>query len=187
MRGNFSACADFTLAAPQDGQPFHITAGDPGGATTWGVTRATLSRWRHSPASLDDVKALTITEARKIYKAWYYDTISGDDLPAGVDLMVFDHGVVAGEVCSAKLLQKALNVEADGAIGQITMAAVNAVPPAALVSRLRTYQEQDFKLKSDFYAFGHGWLNRLFRRYNAATVMVATAADKEPPSGKVLR
>lgn len=176
MRGNFSACADFTLAAPQDGQPFHITADDPGGATAWGITRATLSRWRHSPASLDDVKELTITEARKIYKAWYYDTISGDDLPAGVDLMVFDHGVVAGEVCSAKLLQKALNVDADGAIGPVTMEAVNAVPPAALVSRLRTYQEQDFKSKADFYAFGHGWLNRLFRRYNAATAMAAKSS-----------
>lgn len=70
---------------------------DPGGATKYGITIGTLSKWRGKPATKADVKALSPDEARDIYRSHYWSAVKGDDLPAGVDALAFDiavnHGV----------------------------------------------------------------------------------------------
>ena len=66
---------------------------DPGGATNMGITHKTLSAWRGSPVSRQDVKELTRNEASDIYRDKYWDNVCGDDLPYGIDLMVMDRAV----------------------------------------------------------------------------------------------
>lgn len=46
---------------------------DRGGATKYGVTLQTLSDWRGRPVTRADVKALTETEARAIYRKNYIE------------------------------------------------------------------------------------------------------------------
>jgi lysozyme family protein len=175
MLGNFDACVNFTLSPLQDGQPFHKTPGDAGGATAYGITHATLARWRRCPVTDDEMKAMSIEEAKAIYRAWYYDTVAGDSLPAGVDLMVFDFGVTAGETVAAKELQRALLVKDDGQIGPITIAAVKSMAPGVLISNLRLVQTSFYRQCSGFPLFGNGWLARVERRAAAAHAMAAAA------------
>jgi lysozyme family protein len=175
MQGAFPACINFTLLPGDDGQPFHVTSNDPGGATAWGITRVTLSRWLQRPASVDDVRALTKASVQPIYEAYFWKTISGDKLPAGVNLMVFDHGVVAGEHESAIELQTELGFtgdDIDGDIGPITLRAVAARDPAALITALSVRQADHYRACANFVIFGRGWLARVDRRVAAGIAML---------------
>lgn len=161
---NFAACIDFTLDAEGG---FADNPRDPGGATNHGITIATLSAWLGKPATVEDVRDLTEETATEIYRARYWDRVSGDELPAGIDLMVFDFGVNAGPSRSIRRLQQAVNVDDDGIIGPITLGAVRTHFEAdadALISEIALLQEQYYRSLSSFRVFGHGWLDRLDRR-----------------------
>ena len=85
-------------------------AHDPGGATNLGITRATLEQARGGPASRAEVRRLSVGEAKTIYRRFYWDPIRADDLPAGLDLAVFDFAVHSGPGRSVKSLQAVLGV-----------------------------------------------------------------------------
>lgn len=72
-------------------------AGDPGGATQWGITHITYDAWRkRSGLPRRDVRNITREEMQKVYQAEYYDIIGGDDLSPGVALSAFDVSVNSG-------------------------------------------------------------------------------------------
>ncbi len=52
----------------------------------------------------------------------------GDELPAGIDYVLFDGAVNSGPVQSVKWLQRALGVRVDGVMGEATVAAAEAYP-----------------------------------------------------------
>lgn len=102
---------------------------DKGGATNWGVTATTLGSWRHlnRQATRAEVKALTLTEARAIYVAWYvtpFEKIPFDEVKA----QLVDWGANAGPATAIKGLQRVLGVEVDGVIGPRTLAALVIYP-----------------------------------------------------------
>lgn len=142
---------------------------DRGGATKYGITRATLANWRGSPVSSHDVKALERSEAVEIYRAVYFFGPGIDNLPAGLQAHVFDIGVNSGPRTAVKLLQRSLNglgerLKVDGIIGPETRAAA-ARHPADVVNRelvtVRLGFYEDI-VASDprQVAFIKGWRNR---------------------------
>lgn len=58
---------------------------DPGGPTNKGITLATFRRYLKRNGTIDDLKALTTEQATAVYKAQYWDAVSADLLPVGVD------------------------------------------------------------------------------------------------------
>jgi lysozyme family protein len=74
---------------------------------------------------------------------------------------VFDFAVNAGPGRSAKILQTAVGVPADGAIGPITLAAVNAQDPVELIEKFSQAKEDFYRSLNTFETFGKGWLNRV--------------------------
>lgn len=168
----FDACLDHVLAA-EGGYVNHPA--DPGGATNLGITRRTLSEFREAEASEDDVRALTRAEAREIYRARYWTPMRCAELPAGVDLMVFDFGVNAGPGRSLRLLQRSVGVKADGSVGPVTLAAAQACRATDLIDRLAEGRVAYYRGLAAFPTFGRGWVRRvdLARR-------VALAAAAEP-------
>jgi lysozyme family protein len=139
---------------------------DPGGHTNLGVTLATA---RAHDLDMDgdgdvdkiDVRALKPEDVEPVYRASYWLKAKCDKLQPGVDLMVFDLAVNSGPGRAAKFLQECVGVPADGAIGPITLAAVNRLPARELCVRLRNRRDRFYRSLSTFDAFGRGWMRRL--------------------------
>ena len=118
---DWNACLGFVLSAEGS---YSDNPLDPGGATNLGITLSTLSQWRHTAVTKDDVRNLSTEEAAAIYRSIYWNASRCSDLPAGVDLMIFDASVNLGNGRSARILQAAVGVTVDGSIGPETLAAV---------------------------------------------------------------
>ncbi|QPC43482.1 glycoside hydrolase family 108 protein [Kaustia mangrovi] len=97
---------------------------DPGGPTKYGVTLATLAAHRGRKVTAADVRNLTLSEARIIYRKSYWKQSGGDLLPRGLDYAVFDFGVHSGPATAVKVLQRLVGVSQDGIVGIQTVDAV---------------------------------------------------------------
>ncbi|QFT31822.1 putative Peptidoglycan domain protein [Labrenzia sp. THAF82] len=92
--------------------------------TNYGIAAPTLIANRSGHVEADDMKNLTRDEAIRIYKAQYWDTVRGDDLPMGVDYCIYDYSVNSGPGRASKELQRVVGAIADGVIGPATVKAV---------------------------------------------------------------
>lgn len=159
MQNNFSTCEKITLKW-EGGFVDHPK--DPGGITNLGVTKKVWEEWVGREVTRDDMKALTVNDVSPLYHNRYWDACKCDDLPAGVDLVVFDIAVNSGRVRAVKFLQSAVGVLADGVIGSQTLNAVKntGLTPKELVNILCDRRELFWKSLPTFATFGRGWLSR---------------------------
>lgn len=175
----FARCLDHVLAH-EGGFADHPD--DPGGATNMGITRKTLARWRSvSPwwkLPKAEVKALGRDEAARIYDASYWQRVDGAELPAGVDLALFDYAVNSGPVRAIKALQGELKVKADGWIGPLTLGALKARIAAAgvagIITALCDGRMGFLQRLATFAVFGRGWSRRIADIRAAALAMAGT-------------
>ena len=79
---------------------------DPGGMTNLGVTKRVWEEWVGHEVDEKTMRALTPEIVGPMYKAKYWDKIKGDDLPAGVDYIVFDAAINSGPGRAAKCYSK---------------------------------------------------------------------------------
>lgn len=138
---------------------------DRGGATHYGITAGTLGQWRHygRPATVEEVRALPIDEARAIYRQRYvapFESIPFEALQA----QLVDFGVLSGPATAVRALQGVLGVEVDGVLGDQTRAAVAVMPwrlvNAALVAaRVKQHTELVERLPAQ-RKFLFGWIRR---------------------------
>ena len=150
-----------------------ITPADPGGATNMGITHKTLAASRGvESVTKQEVKDLTLDEAKEIYRVNYWNALNCDQLPAGVDLVVFDFGVNAGVGRSARLLQDIASVKADGQVGTITLGAVQRLGADFIVSRFSEGRMEHYRGLSTFPTFGKGWTRRTTETREAALGML---------------
>lgn len=150
---------------------------DRGGPTKYGITQATLADWRGRPVTANDVKLLTWDEASRIYRRNYWDAVRADDLPVGLDYLVFDMAINHGPRRAVILLQEALGVAPDGVFGPATLRAVHAIRDdnAVVIREI----EETVERRERFYAgiiarnpsqevFRRGWAARSERVANEA-------------------
>lgn len=133
---------------------------DPGGMTNLGVTRKAWQEYVGREVTEDEMRALTPQAVEPFYKRRYWDAVSGDSLPAGVDLCVFDCCVNSGAKQSVRFLQRAVGAEADGALGPKTLAAVAAADPHDVIDKFTQMRENFLRDLPAFVTFGKGWLIR---------------------------
>jgi lysozyme family protein len=136
---------------------------DPGGATNLGITLRVLTEWRHTAVTKQDVKDLTHAEAGAIYRARYWNTTRCGELPAGVDLMVFDGAVNLGPAQSARMLQAAVGTTQDGSIGPITLQAALKGNAVATIEVIASSRLAFYRSLPTFGHFGAGWTARVSR------------------------
>lgn len=168
----FARCLDRVLAH-EGGYADHPK--DPGGATNMGITHRTLARWRKvSPwwkLPKAEVRALSKAEAARIYESSYWRPVRGDELPAGVDLAVFDYAVNSGPPRAIKALQTSLKVKVDGLIGPLTLRAVGRASTAATITALCDSRLSFLRRLATFATFGRGWTRRVSEIRAAALAM----------------
>lgn len=142
---------------------------DPGGPTLEGIIQRVYDGYRQSrglptaplSASMRGTPAW-IGERNDIYRRQYWNKVRGDDLPAGVDLVVFDGAVNSGPVQSIKWLQRALGIAADGMLGEATMAAVRQnTDNDALIADICARRLAFLQQLRTWKTFGKGWGSRV--------------------------
>jgi lysozyme family protein len=134
---------------------------DPGGMTNLGVTKATWENWVGRASDEAEMRNLTPEKVAPLYKNKFWDMCRCDDLPSGVDYLVFDFAVNAGPGRSAKILQTAVGATPDGGIGPMTLAAVAKYDANELVEKFSQAKEDFYRSLPTFGTFGKGWLNRV--------------------------
>lgn len=138
---------------------------DRGGPTKYGITQATLAEFRTFGATPEDVRELTETEAREIYRFQYIHNPRFDQIQSPMLAgLVIDCGVNHGTKRAARWLQEAAGVTSDGVIGPVTLQAVNSgnashLYRAVLARRFRFYGQIITKDHSQA-VFAAGWMNR---------------------------
>lgn len=153
---------------------------DPGGATNLGITIGTLSAYRGQKVSKAEVKALTKAEASDIYRAQYWLTVKGNDLPPGLDYAVFDYAVNSGPGRAVKDLQRVLGVAADGVIGAHTLDAIRKADVAATIKALCARRLAFLKSLKTWSTFGKGWQRRVNGVERDGLLMAQKIVPDEP-------
>lgn len=154
---------------------------DPGGATNKGITQRTYDAWcKRQGYPHASVKNITDAEVAAIYKAQYWDKVSADDLPVGVDYAAFDFAVNSGPSRSAKFLQRSLGVEDDGIIGAQTLAAAQDADPTRVISEVCDNRLAWLKRLKHWPTFGKGWSRRVSEVKEVSLSMARKAEYQKP-------
>jgi lysozyme family protein len=155
---------------------------DPGGPTNFGITIYDYRKYVNPQADAADVKHMDIEEAKKIYRARYWDSQKCDELPSGVDYAIFDYGVNSGIGRSAKVLQRLVGADADGKIGPNTLKAVqdyvDRKGAGALVQAICDERLDFLHNLRTWPVFGKGWGRRVYEVEQIALEW----ANAEPPA-----
>lgn len=169
MNINFEKSLQLILKS-EGGYVFHEK--DPGGMTNLGVTKRVWEEWVGHEVTEQDMRNLTPAIIAPMYKAKYWDKVCGDDLPSGVDYVVFDAAINSGPGRAIKWLQACVKVDVDGQIGPHTLNAVTAFSDVDLIS---DYNKRRLSFLIDlptWPTFGKGWTNRVAHVGDSAVQMV---------------
>ena len=153
----------FTVLLGHEGK-FTYNPSDPGGATCWGVTQAVARANGYD----GDMRDYPQDEAKRVFKKSYWDAARADELPDGVRFDVFDGAVNSGVPQSIKWLQRAASVTDDGALGPITLAAVNALNGFELKAKYNGNRLLFMSGLPIWPAFGRGWARRIAENLKGA-------------------
>lgn len=146
---------------------------DKGGATNFGITQRTLSKYLERSVSVEEVRAMDIETARDIYELRYYRAPKIDRLPPAIQHFVFDCAVNHGPRRAIKFVQEICNdvgygpLTADGLMGPKTKAQALACFEelgqwmiVALVEERQMFYANIVANHPDQSVFLVGWLNR---------------------------
>jgi len=146
---------------------------DPGGMTNLGVTKKVWEEWVKHPVDEKAMRALTPELVSPMYKKKYWDAVKGDELPDGLDYLMFDFAINAGPGRAIKTMQKAIGTSPDGAIGPKTMQSLKEMNPAQLIEKFSVEKESFYRSLPTFQTFGKGWLRRVAEAKDHAETMLA--------------
>ena len=170
MKDNFQACLKLLLK--HEGG-YVNNSKDPGGMTNLGVTKTVWAEWVGHFVDEKQMRALTPALVAPLYKRKYWDKVSGDLLPSGVDHAVFDFAVNSGPGQAAKTLQRVLGITADGAIGPQSLAKVVSIDSSKLIEDYKVARLNFMQSLPAWPDFGNGWKQRVSAVATEATNMVA--------------
>jgi len=133
---------------------------DPGGETKYGIS--------HRAYPDIDIKALTLDQARDIYRRDYWQAASCDSMPERIGHLVFDCAVHHGVKTAIKLLQRALRVADDGEFGPVTRGQLLARDTNETADLLMAQRMLYLMTCSAWPTYKLGWAKRCFSVARAA-------------------
>ena len=136
--------------------PYHVTAGDPGGPTAYGIALA-----YHPELTEDDIRNMTPGRAATIITQQYWPK-GADALPGYLATPLLAFCVLAGKETGVMVLQQAMRLPTDGNIGPQTIAAAAAANEWDLLREFFESQMRHLIGKSGWGESGVGWMGRAF-------------------------
>ena len=165
---------------------------DPGGPTNFGITIHDYRKYVKTDATADDVRRMSLNEAKAIYRSKYWNAQACDQLPVGVDYSMFDYGVNSGIGRSGKVLRRVCGLpDNTHVVNDQVLAAVAKRDPAAVVAAINDERLAFLKRLRTWPTFGKGWGRRVaeVRAYSLAlakrTPAPAGIPDKAPGKGEL--
>jgi lysozyme family protein len=150
---------------------------DPGGATMYGVTKRAWEAYVGHSVTDEQLRNITHEQITPFYRENYWDPVRGDDLPGGVDCLVFDICVNSGPHRAAIILQQSIldvsriGIRQDGAIGPKTVAAAHAVNVFDLIDRIAWRRLTFYSQLRGWASFKGGWSRRTIETATFATAI----------------
>lgn len=158
---------------------------DPGGATKYGISLRTakalgdfdkdgkldLDLDGDGDIDVDDIRTLIPQEAARIYKEVFWNPYPYRYMPKEIAVKTFDLAVNMGSKQAHIILQRAIRavgtaVAEDGALGPVTIAAIKASSPSALLAAIRSEAASFYRVlttqKPKLKKYINGWLYRAY-------------------------
>lgn len=126
---------------------------DSGGLTKWGIA----SKWYPQVKNQDFSRA----DAIDIYRKDFWMKCKCEQLPSPLAFVLGDCAVNQGQSTAIRLMQKSLQVRADGIVGAETFAAAFRASPYLVVPEFIARRAYQYALHGDIVANGLGWFRRL--------------------------
>lgn len=141
---------------------------DRGGPTKYGITLKTLSEFRGAQLGPDEVRSLSVQEAKIIYHVLYWLPMKLEQIENGLlCCTIFDQCVNRGVPTVARQLQKICELAQDGIMGPRTIEKINFMVPKRLAIELIKESQLSYAeiivRKPDQAVFLLGWLRRTHR------------------------
>ena len=135
---------------------------DPGGATWSGMTQRAYDAYRRQIGQpLQSVRRATDAEITDCFRMDYWDQVSADLLPGGLDLVMYDIAINSGPHTAIRFLQQSLGVGVDGIFGLKTLGAVQRCGDLkGLIQDICARRASFWHSLTTWGRFGRGWTSR---------------------------
>jgi lysozyme family protein len=157
---------------------------DPGGPTKYGITIHDYRKYIDRAGTAADVKAMSVDQAKSIYRSKYWEAQRCDDLPSGVDYAVFDYGVNSGIGRSGKVLRRVLGMpDSTHVVTNAVIAAAQKRDAAEIVNAICDERLAFLKRLKTWPVFGKGWERRV-KEVRRVSLGMAKPKEAEKPAIK---
>ncbi len=133
---------------------------DAGGETNHGISKRSYPNL--------DIKNLTASEAKEIYKRDYWNAFNLSAIRSqAIATTIFDFIVNSGGYGATRIIQRVLNesfgarLSVDGALGKLTLAEINKADPSRLLVAINDARLAFMKSLPSWKSFGNGWTKRI--------------------------
>lgn len=109
----------------------------------------------------EDIKNLTVQRAKELYKRDFWDRNNAESFHSSVQYQMFDAAVNHGRGNAARMLQRAVKVADDGAIGNLTLSAYKKMTEDDILLRFLAERLEFMTKISTFGTYGRGWSMRI--------------------------
>jgi len=157
---------------------------DPGGPTNFGITIIDYRKYIKGDGTAADVRAMTVDQAKGIYRPKYWNAMRCDELPAGVDYCIFDYGVNSGIGRAGKVLRRLLGMpDNTSVVTDVVLTAARACDPKVLAAALCDERLRFLQSLKTWPVFGAGWGRRV-REVRAAALAMANKTAVPPATDR---
>lgn len=130
---------------------------DPGGETIWGITVATA----RANGYTGPMRLMKREQAKEIYRKAYWERAKCAQYHSAIGFQMFDAAVNHGIGNAIRFLQRAVGVADDGAIGKITLDAINEKSIDDVLVMFNAERLEFYAKLQTFPNFGRGWTRRV--------------------------
>lgn len=141
---------------------------DPGGETNWGISKRSYPNV--------DIKNLTRDQAKKIYKADFWDALDADRLPTSVIFQLFDFAVNSGISTAIRKMQQAIGVADDGHWGPISQGVAETTSECDMLMMINALRLEFMSSLKNWPDASRGWARRI-----AANLKYASKDNEDAP------